>query len=405
MITSCRCPPWLRPRWDDNADAARSLIGMIIVVAALHIVGWLVLLVIVVPQHLSVGGKAFDIGVGIAAYLLGMRHAFDADHIAAIDNTTRRLAHDARRSLSVGFWFSLGHSSVVFALTLLLALGVRGAVGRLLDDYSSLHNFADLTGTIVSSGFLYVIAAFNLVIFVGIWRTFREVRAGHHDGASISGALESRGFTGRLAAPAMRIVDKPHKMYFVGLLFGLSFDTATEIALLVLTTSGAASGLPWYAILCLPVLFAAGMSLLDAIDGVFMSFTYRWALAKPERKIYYNLVVTGLSILVALIIGTVEIAALLGEKLNLDGAFWNWARGVDLNAIGFIIVGLFVAIWAVAVALRKRRGAGPGGGSLRRGDFAGAVVPIALHVSGNERRDVPQDYSDDALNTNGGSKC
>ena len=386
MIASRRYPSWLRPRWDDNADAARSLTGMIVVVAALHIVGWLVLLAIVVPQHLSIGGKAFGIGIGIAAYLLGMRHAFDADHIAAIDNTTRRLTHDARPSLSVGFWFSLGHSSVVFILALLLALGIRGVIEPVLDDYSSLHHIAGVIGTIVSSGFLYVIAAFNLAVFIGIWRTFRQVRAGHHDGASIGGALESRGFMSRLAAPAMQIVDKPHQMYFVGLLFGLSFDTATEIALLVLTTSGAASALPWYAILCLPVLFAAGMSLLDAIDGVFMSFAYRWALAKPERKIYYNLVVTGLSIIVALIIGTLEIAALLGQKLKLDGAFWDWARGVDLNAIGFVIVGLFVAIWAVAVALRRRSGAGADGGSLRRGDFAPAVAPIALHVSRDEAR-------------------
>jgi len=370
---------------DENAGAAKSLIGMSVMIAALHIVGWFVLLAVVVPQHLSVGGKAFGVGIGIAAYLLGMRHAFDADHIAAIDNTTRRLAHDARPSLSVGFWFSLGHSSVVFVLALLLALGIHGIIAPVFDEYSSLRNIADLTGTLISSGFLYVIAALNLVVFAELWRTFRQARTGGYNGAAAGREAGARGFMSRLMAPAMRIVGKSHQMYFVGLLFGLSFDTATEIALLVLTTSGAASGLPWYAVLCLPVLFAAGMSLLDTIDGVFMSFAYRWALTRPERKLYYNLVVTGLSIVVALIIGTVEIAALLGEKLKLDSAFWSWAKGVDLNALGFSIVGLFVAIWTVAVALRKRGGTAPSGGLRPRSGLARAVAPVALRTQRDEK--------------------
>jgi len=320
---------------------------MIASIGALHVVGWLTLLVMVVPQHASVGTTAF--GLGITAYMLGVRHAFDADHIAAIDNTTRRLMHEGKRPLSVGFWFSFGHSSVVFGLTSLLAFGIRGIAEPVLDGTSSLHDIAALIGTIVSSGFLYLIAALNIIALADIWRIFRQIRTGRHDEGALESQLESRGIMSRLLKPAMKLVSRPGQMYFVGLLFGLGFDTATEIALLVLTSSGAASGLPWYAILCLPVLFAAGMSLFDAIDGSFMTVAYSWALARPVRKIYYNLVITSVSVAVALIVGTVEIAALIGERLQLNGPLWAWATAVDLNRLGFIIVGLFIATWVFAI--------------------------------------------------------
>lgn len=346
-------PLW-RQRRGDKAAAGSGLIGMVAVVAVLHVTGWFVLLAVVIPQHLTVGGKAFGIGIGMAAYLLGMRHAFDADHIAAIDNTTRKLMHDASPSLSVGFWFSLGHSSVVFVLVSLVAAGIRGVIEPVLDAYSSSRSIVDLVGTLISSGFLYVVAIINLGIFAELWRTFRRLRAGPCKGASTESEPELRGLMSRVAAPVMRIVRRPHQMYLVGFLFGLGFDTATEVALLVLTTSGATSGLPWYAILCLPVLFAAGMSLLDTADGIFMSFAYRWAFTKPARKIGYNLVVTGLSVVAALIVGTIEIAALVGEKLKLGGAIWAWAENVDLSTAGVLIVGLFVAVWTAAVTIRRR---------------------------------------------------
>ncbi|MFD3617590.1 HoxN/HupN/NixA family nickel/cobalt transporter [Streptomyces sp. NPDC058676] len=327
--------------------------GMAAVVVALHVIGWFTLIVIVAPHHYGIGEKSFGIGIGVTAYTLGMRHAFDADHIAAIDNTTRKLMGEGQRPLSVGFWFSLGHSSVVFALALLLSLGVKSLAGPVRDDDSRLHDITDLIGTAVSGAFLYVIAAINLVILGGIWKVFRQMRSGHYDEAALEEQLNNRGFMNRLLGRVMKSITSPWQMYPLGLLFGLGFDTATEIALLVLAGSGAASGLPWYAILCLPVLFAAGMSLLDTIDGTFMNFAYDWAFSKPVRKVYYNLTITGLSVAVALLIGTAELLGLLAQRLDLHGLFWDWITGLDLNVLGFVIVGLFLATWIVAVVVWK----------------------------------------------------
>ena len=327
--------------------------GMAGFVVALHVIGWFTLVAVVVPQHLSVGTATFGIGLGVTAYTLGMRHAFDADHIAAIDNTTRKLMHEGKRPLSVGFWFSLGHSSIVFALAFLLALGVRALAGPVEDDGSRLHTVTGLIGTTVSGTFLYLIAIINVLILIGIWRVFREMRSGSFDAAALEDQLNNRGLMNRLLGRVMRAITRPWQMYPVGLLFGLGFDTATEIALLVLAGSGAAAGLPWYAILCLPVLFAAGMSLLDTIDGTFMNFAYGWAFSKPVRKVYYNLTITGLSVAVALIIGTVELLGLLAEKLDLRGGFWDWVSGLDLNIVGFVIVGVFFATWIVSFAVWK----------------------------------------------------
>ncbi|MCC3774142.1 HoxN/HupN/NixA family nickel/cobalt transporter [Streptomyces sp. UNOB3_S3] len=331
----------------------RRLGGMAAFILGLHLVGWFTLIAIVAPEHYTVGSKAFGIGMGVTAYTLGMRHAFDADHIAAIDNTTRKLMHEGQRPLSVGFWFSLGHSSIVFALAFLISLGVKALAGPVRDDSSQLHNVTGLIGTTVSGVFLYVIAAINLIILAGIWKVFRKMRTGQYDEAALEQQLNSRGLMNRLLGRVMKSVGKPWHMYPLGLLFGLGFDTATEIALMVLAGSGAASGLPWYAILCLPVLFAAGMSLLDTIDGSFMNFAYGWAFSKPVRKVYYNLTITGLSVAVALIIGTVELLSLLAEKLDLHGAFWDRVGALDLNMIGFVIVGLFFATWLIAMAVWK----------------------------------------------------
>ncbi len=325
--------------------------GMSATVVGLHILGWVTLLTVVVPQHLAVGTKTFGIGIGLTAYTLGMRHAFDADHIAAIDNTTRKFMHEGSRPLSVGFFFSLGHSSVVFALALLLSLGVRSVIGPVENDASVLHHYTNLVGTSVSGSFLYVIAALNLVILAGILKVFRGMRGGELNERELEEQLANRGLMNRLLGRLMRAVRKPWQMYPLGLLFGLGFDTATEVALLVLAGSGAAAGLPWYAILTLPVLFAAGMSLLDTIDGSFMNFAYGWAFANPVRKIYYNLTITGLSVAVAFLIGTVELLSVLAQQFNWSGTPWTWLNGLDLNMLGFLIVGLFVITWLVAVVV------------------------------------------------------
>lgn len=328
-----------------------SVGGMIAVVAALHVVGWVTLVVFVAPEHFTVGQKTLGVGIGLTAYTLGMRHAFDADHISAIDNTTRKLMADGKRPMTVGFWFSLGHSTIVFGLAVLLAFGIKALAGPVEDDSSALHHVTGLIGTTVSGGFLYLIAAINVVILVGILRVFRDMRNGVYDEDRLEEHLNNRGFMNRLLGRFMKVVTKPWQMYPIGVLFGLGFDTATEVALLVLAGSSAAAGLPWYAILCLPVLFAAGMSLFDSIDGSFMNFAYGWALANPVRKVYYNLIITGLSVLVAVVIGTIEILSLLADEFGWTGPFWDDVSGLDLNALGFVIVGLFVVTWIVSLAV------------------------------------------------------
>jgi high-affinity nickel-transport protein len=324
--------------------------GMAAVVIGLHLFGWFTLLALVVPKHYSLGTQVFGVGVGVTAYTLGLRHAFDADHIAAIDNTTRKLMADGKRPLSVGFFFSLGHSTVVFALALLLSLGVRALAGQVEDDGSTLHGITGVVGTGVSGTFLYVIAALNVAVLVGIVRVFREMRRGVFDEAALEAQLDARGFMNRFLGRFTRAIRAPWQMYPLGILFGLGFDTATEVALLFLAAGAAGAGLPWYAILCLPVLFAAGMSLLDTIDGSFMNFAYGWAFSRPVRKVYYNLIVTALSVAVAFIIGSIELLSVLAEKLRLEGGFWMWVSGIDLNVVGYGIVGLFAVTWAGAFA-------------------------------------------------------
>jgi high-affinity nickel-transport protein len=326
--------------------------GLAAVVIGLHIVGFGLLFGFVVPHHFSLGaGGAFTAGVGLTAYTLGLRHAFDADHIAAIDNTTRKFMQDGQRPLSVGFFFSLGHSTVVFVLALLLSVGIKALAGPVEDDGSTLHSVTGLIGTGVSGTFLYVIAALNLVVLAGILKVFRQMRRGDYSEGELEELLQSRGLMNRFLGRFTRAIRKPWQMYPLGILFGLGFDTATEVALLFLAAGAAGAGLPWYAILCLPVLFAAGMSLLDTIDGSFMNFAYGWAFSKPVRKVYYNLTVTALSVAVALLIGTIELLSIAAEKLSLEGGFWAWVSGIDLNAVGYLVVGLFVATWAVALAV------------------------------------------------------
>jgi nickel/cobalt transporter (NiCoT) family protein len=321
-------------------------------VVGLHLVGFGLLFGVVVPHHLSLGsGEAFTAGIGLTAYTLGLRHAFDADHIAAIDGTTRKLMSDGQRPLSVGFWFSLGHSTVVFALAILFALGIRALAGPVQDGGSTLHDVTGLVGTGVSGTFLLLIAGLNLAVLVGLVRLVRQMRSGAGSEAELERLLASRGLANRFLGRFTGAVSRPWQMYPLGLLFGLGFDTATEVALLFLAAGAAGAGLPWYAILCLPVLFAAGMSLLDTIDGSFMNFAYGWAFAQPVRKVFYNLTVTGLSVVVALVIGSVELLSIAAARLRLSGAFWDWVSALDLNAVGYVVVGLFVVTWAGAIAV------------------------------------------------------
>jgi high-affinity nickel-transport protein len=282
-----------------------------------------------------------------------MRHAFDADHIAAIDNTTRKLMAEGKRPVSVGFWFSLGHSSIVFGLCLLLSFGVKALAGQVENDSSTLQRTTGLIGTMVSGTFLYAIAALNLVVLVGILKVFRQMRRGAFDEAALEEHLNNRGLLNRVLGPATRAVRKPWHMYPVGLLFGLGFDTATEVGLLVLAGGAAAFSLPWYAIITLPVLFAAGMSLLDTIDGCFMNFAYGWAFSKPVRKVYYNITITGLSVAVAFVIGTIELLSIVTDKLGIGSGPLAVIGHLNLNYVGYAIVGLFVATWAVAVTVWK----------------------------------------------------
>ncbi len=331
----------------------RRVGGMTGFIALLHIVGWGTLAFFVAPSHYRVQGQAFGLGTGLLAYTLGMRHAFDADHIAAIDNTTRKLMLDEKRPLSVGFWFSLGHSTVVCAMTVLLVAGIKAIGLQVSDDKSLLHSVGGLIGTAVSGGFLYLIGLLNLVVLVGIVRIFRQMRRGQYDETAMQDHLDKRGFMNRLLRRLMNSVTKPWHISPIGVLFGLGFDTFPSVAFMVLAGSGIAAGLPWYAVMCLPVLFTAGMSVLDTADGVFMNFAYGWAFAKPVRKIYYNITITALSVAVALLVGTIELLAIAQDRLSLHGVFWDSVAGVDLNKIGYFIVAMFVVAWVLALSIWK----------------------------------------------------
>ncbi len=319
----------------------------------LHISGALLMWAATSGHYRLADGTLFGWGTGLLAYTLGMRHAFDADHISAIDNTTRKLMTEGQRPLSVGFWFSLGHSSVVASLAILLNFGIKAINSQVKNDKSALHHYTGLIGTSVSGGFLMLIAILNLVILVGIIKVFVAMRKGLFNAEEFEKQLNSRGLLMKFFGPIARRIDKPWKMYPLGILFGLGFDTATEVALLVLTGSSVIAGLPWWSILSLPLFFAGGMALLDTIDGSFMNFAYGWAFSKPVRKVYYNLVITGLSVAVALFIGVLEIAQVMASQLNLSGGFWNYAGRFDINKAGFIITGVFIAVWIIAIAIWK----------------------------------------------------
>ena len=320
-------------------------------IAFLHIAGGLLMWKATSGRYELSDGSLFGWGTAALAYVLGMRHAFDADHISAIDNTTRKLMSEGQRPLAVGFFFSLGHSSVVFALALLLNFGIKALGGQLKDEDSALHHYTGLIGLTVSGTFFMLIAILNLVILVSIVGVFIQMRKGTYSDEELEKHLNSRGLLMRFFGPIARRIDKSWKMYPLGILFGLGFDTATEIGLLVLAGSSVVAGLPWWAIISLPLFFAGGMSLLDTIDGSFMNFAYGWAFSKPVRKVYYNIIITGLSVAVALFVGGLEICQVIAGQLNLTGGFWDYALAFNLNSAGYFIVGAFVVVWSVALLL------------------------------------------------------
>ncbi len=337
----------------------RSLAGMAGFIALLHLAGFGTLFGFVVPSHYHLGGEhpVFSVGVGVLAYTFGLRHAFDADHIAAVDNTTRKLMSDyaeaGRRDkpLSVGFWFSLGHSTIVFLLAFLLSVGVKALAGQVEDDDSGLHSVAGIIGASVSGTFLWILGILNLVVLLGIIRVFREMRTGRYDEAELEAQLNRRGFMNRFLNGLTKSVRAPWHIYPIGVLFGLGFDTATEVGLLVLAGGAAAFNLPFYVVLVLPVLFAAGMCLMDTIDGIFMNAAYGWAYARPVRKVFYNITITSISVAVALIIGTIELVGVLTDQANITGGPLAAIAAIDLDYAGYTIAGLFVVSWIVAIAI------------------------------------------------------
>jgi len=334
-----------------SGDERKRLLAMFGVIFFL-LIGGTVLMAIATSSHYRLSdGTMFGWGTGFLALTLGMRHAFDADHISAIDNTTRKLMADGQRPMGVGFFFSLGHSSVVTALAIALNFGIKSLGVQVKNDNSALHHYTGLIGTTVSGTFLVLIALLNLAVLWSVLKVFVAMRKGMYDEKELEKHLDSRGFMMRFFGPIARRIDSSWKMYPLGVLFGLGFDTATEVALLVLAGSSVVAGLPWWAILSLPMLFAGGMSLLDTIDGSFMNFAYGWAFSKPVRKVYYNIVITGLSVVVAIFIGGLEVAQVIAQQLNFSGGFWNYALAFNINKAGFIIVIMFVAVWASALAI------------------------------------------------------
>ena len=315
--------------------------SMLAIILAINAAGWGIFVLYVMPHHFSYkgeGGSAglgVGIGVAITAWFLGFRHAFDADHISCIDNTTRKLMADGKRPLGSGFFFSFGHSSVIVAVGVGIVFAARAVFGAVVNPDSAYETAGGAIGTSLSAGFLYLIAMLNLIVLVGIFRVFRDMRKGTYNEAELEAQLQARGLMYRFFGRLMRSINHTWQLYFVGLVFGIGFDTTTEVLLLAATTYAALQGLPYFAVLALPLLFSGGMMLFDTLDGVFMNFAYGWAFARPVRKVYYNLVITALSIGAAFIIGTIEILGVLTSEFHLDGPFWNLMANFNINLAGF----------------------------------------------------------------------
>jgi nickel/cobalt transporter (NiCoT) family protein len=327
--------------------------GMLGAIAALNAGGWGIFAVAILPHHFKYSGLGAGLGVGFTAWTLGARHAFDADHIAAIDNTTRKLMADGKRPLGTGFFFALGHSSIILVVGTGITIAAKSVFHAVVTPSSTFETAGGVAGTAMSATFLLLIAGVNLMVFAGIFRVFRGMRRGEFSEVELEKQLEARGLMYRFFGKWMRSIKHTRQMFFVGFVFGIGFDTATEVLLLAGTAAAATQGLPWYAVLTLPLLFAGGMTLFDSFDGFFMNTAYGWAFARPVRKVYYNLTITGLSVAVAFLIGGVELTGLLSTELHLHGWFGTALASFDLNTAGFMVVALFVAIWAVALVVWK----------------------------------------------------
>ena len=364
----------------------RSLIGMGAVIVLLLTVGWGMLFLVVLPGHYVVGDRAlFGLGLAITAFTLGIRHALDADHIAAIDNTTRKLVADGRRPVSVGFWFALGHSTVVIVAVSLLAAGLNVLAEQMTEDDSTLTSLAGMWGVLFSGIFLMLIGALNLASLRGIWRVFREMKRGRFDEAELEKQLNDRGVLNRILGPVARRVDKPWKMYPVGVLFGLGFDTATTIGLFVIGGNAALIA-PWYVVLVLPILFAAGMTLFDTLDCVLMNRAYEWAYARPVRKVYYNLAVTVMSVTVAFLVGGIGLIGLLAQWLQVNSGPMAWLASIDLENFGFVIVGIFLVTGLCAFGYWKL------GRVEERYSVTDPIQPPVPHFSDLIHPDLPESH-------------
>ena len=325
------------------------LTGFFGAVGVLHLAGWGLLLAY------AAGHPGF-IWLGGVAYMLGLRHAFDADHISAIDNTTRKLLQSGKKPVGVGFFFSLGHSTVVFLIAVALGLAVKAVVQGVVADSGQLRSIGGAVGTIVSGGFLVLIGVLNLLVLIDIIRVYRRMRRGEFDRHGLEHELVAGGLMTRLFGRVFRLIEHSWQMYPIGFLFGLGFDTASEVAFLAVSAGAAAQGLPFGAIISLPLIFAAGMSLMDTLDGAFMAKAYSWAFASPIRKVFYNLTVTSLSVFVALFVGIIELAQILVQVSGLHGGVFDAiARFNFLGVAGYVIVAAFVVTWAGAIVFYKVR--------------------------------------------------
>jgi nickel/cobalt transporter (NiCoT) family protein len=291
------------------------------------------------------------LGTALLAYVFGIRHAVDADHIAAIDNVVRKLMQEGKRPVDAGFFFSLGHSSIVIMASIAVAL----TASAFQDQLQSFKSAGSVIGTAISALFLLGIAIINIFILKGVWCSFKQARRGDRFEPNACESLQSGGFLARLCGPLFRAISNSWHMYPLGLLFGLGFDTATEISLLGISSTEAAHGLPIWSILVFPALFTAGMALVDTTDSVLMVEAYGWAFINPIRKLWYNLTITAASVAVALFIGGVEAAGLIADKLVLEGQVWKMAAGLndDLTNFGLVVIGVFVASWVVSVLIYR----------------------------------------------------
>jgi high-affinity nickel-transport protein len=324
---------------------------MLLSIAAVNALGWGIFALAILPHHFRYDGLGVGIGVAITAWTLGLRHAFDADHIAAIDNSTRKLIADGGRPLGTGFFFALGHSSVIMVVGVGITVAAKAVFKAVVTPSSGFESAGGVAGTVLSASFLWMIAALNLVVLVGIVRVFRDMRRGVYNEQELEAQLLQRGLMYRFFGRMMNSIEHTWQLFFVGFVFGLGFDTATEVLLLAGTAAAVTEGLPWYAVLTLPLLFSGGMMLCDSIDGLFMNFAYGWAFARPVRKVYYNITITALSIGVAFLVGGIEIIGLLSNELHLHGWLGDYMASFDLNTAGYMVVGLFVLVWFVALTI------------------------------------------------------